>query len=68
MARSKDIREGARVVSAFVNPVARGDFEVIGWDPEGILQVRLTAQGAKKIGTSRGKVFLSAVGKYPASQ
>jgi hypothetical protein len=68
MARTKDLKEGARVVSAFVNLIAKGDFEVIGWDAEGVLEVRATRQGAEKMGMSQGEVFLSAVGQYPAIQ
>ena len=66
MGRLKDLKEGARMVTAVVNLIAEGDFEVIGWDAEGILEVVATAQGAEKRGMSQGEVFLSAVGRYPA--
>lgn len=66
MGRLKDLKEGARVVSAFVNLIAEGDFEVIGWDAQGVLEVGATAQGAEKRGMSQGTVFLSAVGWFPA--
>lgn len=63
MARMKDMEKGARLVSAGVNLIANGDFEVIGWDAEGVLKVRVTARGAGKMGMSQGQVFLFAVGQ-----
>jgi hypothetical protein len=65
MARSKNVKEGARVVSGFINLIAQGDIEVIGWDAAGLLEFRATERVAEQIGMSQGVVFLSAVGQYP---
>lgn len=60
--RARAVKECGMTVNLVLNMIAHGDIEVIGWDAEGLLEVRATEQGAQKTGMARGELFLLAVG------
>jgi hypothetical protein len=57
MERVKAGQECWDPVRAVADMIVDGEIEVIGWDAEGLLEVRATEQGAQQMGMPQGEVF-----------